>query len=81
MRPSVASTSRTRRSGSPARRELGGDVERLADAGRPREPRPVVATARAFGGEEARGLQADAAGRAGDETDGVAQAEIHGWLA
>jgi hypothetical protein len=33
--------------------------------------------ARSFGGEQPRGLQADPAGRAGDDADLVAKAEVH----
>ena len=36
---------------------------------------------RAFGGEQPRGLETDAAGRARDEADGAVQLEIHGSLA
>ena len=43
--------------------------------------RPVVTTLRTLGGEQLRRLEADAAGRAGDDAYGVAQSEIHGWLA
>ena len=48
--------------------EVGGDVERLADAGRALAA-PARDDGRALGGEQPRGLQADAAGRAGDEAD------------
>ena len=47
----------------------------------PSSRRPVVTTRRAFGREQPGRLEADAAGRAGDDADGVAQAEIHGSLA
>jgi hypothetical protein len=63
-----------------ARRPSGRDVQRLPDA------RRLVAAAgrhdgRSLGGEHVRRGQADAAGRAGDETHGAAQSEIHGSLA
>ena len=69
MRPSAPrSLARRARSGSPGCDEVGRDVQRLADAGR------LAAAAarddrRALRGEQARRLEADAAGRAGDEAD------------
>ena len=56
--------------------QVGGDVE-LA--------RPVVAPSRrhdvrTFGGEARRDLEADAGGRAGDETDLACETQIHGSL-
>ena len=59
--------------------EIGLDVQRLADARRLAraagdDPRTLLC-------EQARGLEADAGGRAGHEADAVAQAEIHRPLA
>ena len=59
--------------------EVGADVQRLPDARFP------AAAARddtcAFLYEQPGGRASDSAGRAGDDADGVAQSEIHGWLA
>ena len=57
-------------------REIGCDVKSLTDAGR-----IVAATgrdhARALVRQQPRGRQPDAAGRAGDEANAVAESEIH----
>ena len=61
------------------------DALRLA---RLREVGPQLAAAasgrhdgRSLGAQQLRGLEADAAGGAGDEADAVGETEVHGWLA
>jgi hypothetical protein len=60
--------------------EVGANVQRL-----PHLRRIAASSGRddacSFVREQPRGLAPDPAGRAGDDADGVAQAEIHGWLA
>src|SRR5204862_5495116 len=56
--------------------EVGNDVERLADARRLAPP-AARDDARAFGGEQPRGLQTDPARRSCDDADAVAEAEVH----
>ena len=79
MRPSFSSTSRTTRSGSPARARSAAMCIASPTPGASRAP--LVTTLRSLGRQQARRLEADATGRTGDEADAVAQAEIHGWLA
>ena len=59
--------------------EIGVHVQRLSHA------RVPAAAARddacSFLHEQPGGRASDPAGRAGDDADGVAQSEIHGWLA
>ena len=61
--------------------EVGRDAERGADLRPhhldPLRPPPAHDDLRALGGEQPRGLEADPAGRAGDDADTPAEAQIH----
>ena len=79
-RPSFSSTSSHDALRLARAAEIGGNVQGLADSRR-LAPAAARDDRRAFGGEQPGDLEADAAGRAGDETDAVAESEIHGSLA